>query len=130
MALTLPAHPKWVSLGKTNLSATGLVVKEGATALVLGTDFEINYALGLLRATNAVTGSRIAGNVHPEVKAKLTLDGRSVIGGEAILLTVPRASLAPKKAVDFLSDKPIEIELEGELLALDGENRALLCGSA
>ncbi|MGY3931844.1 Uncharacterised protein [Aeromonas encheleia] len=34
---------------------------------------------------------------------------------------MPRASLAPKKAVDFLSDKPIEIELEGELLALDGK---------
>lgn len=51
--LTLPAHPKWLSLGKTNLSATGLVVKEGATVLVLGTDFEINYALGLLRATKA-----------------------------------------------------------------------------
>ncbi|MGL6307922.1 hypothetical protein ACSZMF_19825 [Aeromonas caviae] len=47
------------------------------------------------------------------------LTGRSA--GEVILLTVPRASLAPKKAVDFLSDKPIEIELEGELLALDGE---------
>ena len=31
-------------------------------------------------------------------------------------------SLAPKKAVDFLSDRPIEIELEGELLALDGED--------
>lgn len=131
--VTLLAHPKWVSLGKTNLSATGLVVKEGATSLVLGTDFEINYALGLLRATkagavadggpvtvsasyNAITGTRIAGNVQPEVKAKLILDGRSVIGGEAILLTVPRASLSPKKAVDFLSDKPIEIELEGELL--------------
>ena len=147
VALTLPAHPKWVSLGKTNLSATGLVVKEGATSLVLGTDFEINYALGLLRATkagavadggpvtvsasyNAITGTRIAGNVQPEVKAKLTLDGRSVIGGESIILTVPRASLSPKKAVDFMSDKPIEIELEGELLALDGENRALLCGPA
>jgi len=38
------------------------------------------------------------------------------------VLTVPRASLSPKKAVDFLSDKPIEIELEGELLALDGES--------
>lgn len=71
---------------------------------------------------NAVTGSRIAGNVQPEVKAKLTLDGRSVIGGESIILTVPRASLAPKKAVDFLSDKPIEIELEGELLAMEGES--------
>ncbi|MFQ2705200.1 hypothetical protein ACK3ZF_20155 [Aeromonas caviae] len=139
LPVTLLAHPKWVSLGKTNLSATGLVVKEGVTPLVLGTDFEINYALGLLRATkagavadggpvtvsasyNAITGTRIAGNVQPEVKAKLTLDGRSVISGEAILLTVPRASLAPKKAVDFLSDKPIEIELEGELLALDGED--------
>ncbi|UNU29266.1 hypothetical protein [Aeromonas hydrophila] len=139
MALTLPAHPKWVNQGKSNLSATGLVVKEGSTPLMLGTDFEINYALGLLRATktgavadggpvtvsasyNAVTGSRIAGNVQPEVKARLLLDGRSIIGGEAIKLTIPRASLAPKKAVDFLSDKPIEIELEGELLALDGES--------
>ena len=45
-----------------------------------------------------------------------------MIGGASIILTVPRASLAPKKAVDFLSDKPIEIELEGELLALDGES--------
>lgn len=60
--------------------------------------------------------------MQPEVRAKLTLDGRSVIGGESIVLTVPRASLAPKKAVDFLSDNPIEIELEGELLALDGDS--------
>ncbi len=58
--------------------------------------------------------------IQREVKAKLTLDGRSVIGGEAILLTVPRASLVLNKAVDFLSDKPIDIELE--LLALDGED--------
>lgn len=50
-----------------------------------------------------------------ELAAKVT--GREDIAA----LTVPRASLAPKKAVDFLSDKPIEIELEGELLALDGE---------
>ncbi|MDD9308391.1 hypothetical protein V6S06_14020 [Aeromonas hydrophila] len=138
VALTLPAHPKWANLGKTNLSATGLVVKEGSTPLVLGTDFEINYALGLLRATkagtvadggpvtvsasyNAVTGSRIAGNIQPEIKARLLLDGRSIVSGEAIKLTVPRASLSPKKAVDFMSDKPIEIELEGELLAVDGE---------
>lgn len=55
------------------------------------------------------------------MKAKLALDGRSVISGESTVLTAPRASLAPKKVVDFLSDKPIEIELEGELLALDGE---------
>ncbi|WP_256353722.1 hypothetical protein [Aeromonas sp. sif2433] len=138
MALTLPAHPKWVSLGKTNLSATGLVVKEGATALVLGTDFEINYALGLLRATkagavadggpvtvsgsyNAVTGTRIAGNVQPEVKAKLTLDGRSVIGGESVILIVPRASLAPRRRWTSSATSPSRSSWRGELLALDGE---------
>ena len=44
--------------------------------------------------------------------------GRSIIGGEAIKLTIPRA----KKAVDFMSDKPIEVELEGELLAMEGES--------
>ncbi len=57
-----------------------------------------------------------------ELAAKVTCVGWT-IGGEAVLLTVPRASQAPKKAVDFLSDEPIEIELEGGLLALDGEAR-------
>jgi len=138
LAVTLPAHPKWAQLGKSNIVATGLAIKEGSTALVLGVDVEVNYALGLVRALKggsvvdggsvtvtgtylAVTGTRIAGNIQPEVKARLLLDGRSIVSGEAIKLTVPRASLAPKKAVDFMSDKPIEIELEGELLAVEGE---------
>ncbi len=130
--------PKWAQLGKSNIASTGLAIKEGGTALVVGTDIEVNYALGLVRAIkggsvadggsltvsgtyNAVTGTRIAGNIQPEIKARLLLDGRSIVSGEAIKLTVPRASLSPKKAVDFMSDKPIEIELEGELLAVNGE---------
>jgi len=147
VALTLPAHPKWVSLSKTNLSATGLVVKEGATALVLGTDFEINYALGLLRATkvgavadggpvtvsgsyNAVTGTRIAGNVQPEVKAKLTLDGGSVIGGESVILTVPRASLAPKEGGGFPERQAHRDRAGGGAAGPGRRDRALLCGPA
>ncbi|MFM5495581.1 hypothetical protein ACET9I_03255 [Aeromonas veronii] len=138
LPVVLPAWPKWAQLGKSNIAATGLAIKEGATALVVGTDIEVNYALGLVRAIkggsvadggsltvsgtyNAVTGTRIAGNIQPEIKARLLLDGRSIVSGESIKLTVPRASLSPKKAVDFMSDKPIEIELEGELLAVDGE---------
>ncbi|MGE6238686.1 hypothetical protein ACLHZX_16800, partial [Aeromonas media] len=66
-------------------------------------------------------GTGVGGDVRAEGEGKRGLGGRGVIGGESIVLTVPRTSLAPKKAVDFLSDKPIEIELEGELLALDGE---------
>lgn len=136
--VVLPAYPKWVSLGKTNIAATGLSVKEGLTDLTLGTDFEINYALGLIRAKsggavadggtltisatyNAVTGTRYNGNIKPDVKAKLLLDGESLIDGKKTILKVPMASLSPKNGVDFMSDKPIEVTLEGELLIVDGE---------
>ena len=136
--VVLPAHPKWASLGKTNIAATGLAVKEGSTSLTLGTDFEINYALGLIRAKsggavadggtltvsatyNAVTGTSYNGNIKPEVKARLLLDGESVIDGKKTLFKSPMASLAPKNAVDFMSDKPIEVTLEGEMLIIEGE---------
>lgn len=39
----------------------------------------------------------------------------------ALAIDQSHASLAPKKVLDFLSDKPIETELEGEQLALDGK---------
>ncbi len=55
VAVTLPAAPKWAQFGKTNLAATGLIIKEDSTALVLGTDVEVNYALGLVRALKGGT---------------------------------------------------------------------------
>ncbi len=138
VAITMPAYPKWTSLGKANIASTGLTVKEGASTLVLNTDFEINYVLGLIRAKaggaladggavtvsatyNAVTGTRYNGNIKPDVKAKLLLDGESLIDGKKTILKVPMASLSPKNGVDFMSDKPIEVTLEGELLIVDGE---------
>jgi len=134
----LAPWPKWAPLGKSNSAATGLAIKGGATARVVGTDIEVNYALGLVRASkgnsvadggsltvsgtyNAVTGTRIAGNIQPEIKARLLLDGRSIVSGEAIKLRVPSASLSLSSAVDFMSDKPIEIELGWDLLAVDSE---------
>ena len=70
---------------------------------------------------NAVTGTRYNGNIKPDVKAKLLLDGESLIDGKKTILNVPMASLSPKNGVDFMSDKPIEVTLEGELLIVDGE---------
>ena len=70
---------------------------------------------------NAVTGIRYDGNIKPEVKAKLMLDGESLVDGKKTILKVPMASLSPKSGVDFMSDKPIEITLEGELLIISGE---------
>ncbi len=137
VAITLPPSPKWVPIGKSNLATVGFSVKKGASALAAA-DYEVNYALGLIRATasgtvkdgsavtvtgtyNAVTGSRIEGNLKPAVDAQLLLDGTNVIDGSPVKVTVPKASLSPKNGVDFLSEKAIEITLEGELMVVTGE---------
>ena len=108
-----------ITLSKTNLASTGLTVTKDAAPLVLNTDFEINYALGMIRAAangsvkdggavtvsatyNAVTGTRMNGNVQPDVKARLILDGESIIDGKKTILRVPQASLSPTDAVDFV----------------------------
>jgi hypothetical protein len=140
LAVTLPAYPAWAELPNTNLGSEGLTVTgPSAASLVVGVDVEVNYALGLIRATkggavkaggaitmgysyNAVTGTRTKGNLKPAIEAKVTLDGKNLIDGTRVKVTVPLASLSPKNAVDFMSEKAIDITLEGELMIAFGED--------
>jgi hypothetical protein len=140
LAVTLPAWPAWAELPNTNLASVGLTVTGPAAAsLVVGTDVEMNFAMGLIRATqggaikaggsctlsysyNAVTGSRINGSLKPAIDAKVMLDGTNLIDGTPVKLTVPLASLSPKNPVDFMSEKAIDITLEGELIMVAGED--------
>lgn len=137
--VTLPAYPAWAELPNTNLGSEGLTVTgPSATTLAVGVDVEVNYALGLIRATkggavkeggnitlgysyNAVTGTRTNGNLKPAIEAKVILDGKNLIDGTPVKLLVPLASLSPKNAVDFMSEKAIDITLEGELMMATGE---------
>nr|WP_321150006.1 hypothetical protein [Aeromonas jandaei] len=57
LPVVLPVWPKWAPFGKSNITSTGLAIKEGAKVLVVGTDIEVNYALGLVWA---VKGSSAA----------------------------------------------------------------------
>ena len=137
--ITLPAYPKWVDIGKTNIASTGLTVTHESESLTINNGFELNYALGLIRAAkdgavkdggaivlaatyNAVTGTRMRGNIQPEVRARILLDGKSLIDGESMTLDVPMASLSPKGGIDFMSEKPMEVTLEGDCLIIDGES--------
>ena len=63
LPVTLLAHPKWVSLGKTNLSATGLVVKEGAAKPSINTDAELK---AVLNQAKSVAYSDSASGVYVE----------------------------------------------------------------
>lgn len=49
------------------------------------------------------------------------MTGCFVVSGKVSKLFVSLSSRSPSSTVDFMSDKPIEIELEGELLVVHGE---------
>lgn len=116
-------HGAWVKLASEQVS--NVVVTEdqevAPVTYVLGTDYEINARLGMIRAlaggaitdgqtvilaydAAAVTKERIRGGLMPSgVPAELFLDGINVRTGQAIHLTVPRASLFPNGEIALLN---------------------------
>ncbi len=136
-AITLPANNLWADIGFNNIEATGLVVKDGATPLVLGTDFEVNYAAGLIRALPsgavaagkavtitatylAVSGTRIKGGVRSQLKARIKLDGTNLTNGKSVKLNIPQASLSPTSEIDFMASEFVSGALGGTIDLVSG----------
>lgn len=132
---------KWTEIGYRNLKKEGLSVEKESTELEEGTDFEINYRLGLIRAlrdsdeltgdddevtisgeTNALTGSRIRGAVQPTIKARLKLDGRNMVNDRPVIVTVDEALIRPTEAVDFLSEEFVSVPMTGRMRTLPGKD--------
>jgi len=133
-------HDKWVSLSKVNFAVAGFVVTHtsGAPTYVLGTDYDVNYRLGMVRvkstgaiangATIKVTGNyqtsagtRIAGATQAQVRAEFVLDGVNFADNLPCICTVWEAVLAPESAFDFLSDGFGNITLKGRLKTPTGK---------
>lgn len=130
--VVLAKKGRWVDLGKINLTDTGLVVtNSGATTTyVKGTDFEINYRLGMICALDggaitdgqelkvdyswaATTGKRIRGGTRSSIRASIKLDGKNYVDGRNVIVTVPLTRLNSNQGVDFLNGNWIEIPLSG-----------------
>lgn len=124
----------WVKLTKQNFAAAGFVVKNsgGTTTYVLGTDYDVNWALGwvkILEASaivdgaslnvtgtyNARTGSKISGATNAQLRARFTLHGVNFADGLPCIVTVHEAILAASSAFDFLADDFASIEMSGKL---------------
>lgn len=131
---------KWVSLSKQNFQAAGLVVtnQAGTTTYVLGTDYEVNYRLGMIKALstgaitadqvlnvdgsyNATTGSLIKGGVQPQLRAEFVLDGVNFADNRPVIVTAWEAVLTPEEAFDFLADDFGNITLGGRLKTPTGK---------
>lgn len=125
---------KWVQLTKQNLASAGFVVtNSGATVTyVLGTDYEVNYRLGMLRAIaggaiadaaslkvdftyNAISGTTVSGSTQTQVRAQFKLDGVNFADQLPVVVDVWEATLTPDSAFDFLQDNFAEIALKGRL---------------
>lgn len=131
---------KWVSLSKRNLQDTGFAVKNagGTSTYVLGTDYEVNYATGEVKAlasgsieadeqikvtgnANAVSGQRIRGGTQVKVRAQVRFVGVNLVDDQPIRVQVWEASMRSTKELDLLADDFNGVELEGTLVIPAGK---------
>lgn len=124
----------WVEIGHMNIVAAGFVVKNvgDTTTYVKGTDYEINYRLGMLKVLessaivdadvlhitgtyNAITGTQIAGGTNAQVRAKFRLDGKNFADGLPCIVDVHEAVIAADSAFNFLANDFAALSLPGRL---------------
>lgn len=132
---------KFVDLAHKNISATGFVVTDSAAAItyVLGTDYNVNYAMGWLEILStgsitdaeslkvtytygAISGTKVKGGTLASVKGVLELDGNNLFDGTPLSVTIWEATLTADGAVDFMSDKPIELSMKGRMSTPTGKD--------
>lgn len=124
---------KWVEIGNKNLAAGGLTVKNsaGSTTYVLGTDYEINYRLGMIKAlsgggisagvvkvsgtANAISGTRINGAKRYRNVFEFQLDGINLSTQASVWLHGFQAAVSSDSAHDFMTKGLVTVPLSGEL---------------
>ncbi|MDP2202404.1 MAG: hypothetical protein Q8K07_10330 [Methylicorpusculum sp.] len=131
---------RFVELGKRNVATAGFVVTNSAASVtyVLNTDYRVNYAMGFLEilqagaitegqelkvdyAWGAVSGEKVLGATVPQVKGKLVLDGKNLIDGKPMTVTIWEATLTADGPVDFMSDDLIELSMKGRMTTPTGK---------
>jgi hypothetical protein len=130
----------WVPVGFLNIAAAGLTVQNSANSItyVLGTDYEINYRLGTIKAIvggaitadqalevsgtyAAVSGTQIAGGTQAQIRAKFLFDGKNQVDGLPVIVDVHEAVIAADSAFDFLADDFAAVSMPGKLVTPSGK---------
>ena len=132
---------KWVDLQYRNVNASSVTVTDstGTTTYVEGTDYEINYRLGMLRAlsggaitdgqnllvdyaTSAVSGQRIQAMTRSQIKARIVVDGVNMAdNNRQVRAEIFRATLAPDGALDLMSEEHITASFTGTMETPPGQ---------
>lgn len=130
----------YVDLAHKNVIGSVVLTNSAATTTyVEGTDYEINAAQGWIKAlrTGGITdaqalkvtyayGARAGWGIDAETidqfEGELFLDGENLADGSQVELTIWKASFASGSAIDYLSDKFVDMSFSGGALLLAGKN--------
>ncbi len=131
----------WTKLANRNIATAGLSVNNAATpstVYVLGTDYEINYSRGELRAlaggaiststpvlidytAGAVDATEILGGRNPQIRCKARFDGKNLVDGRPLEVDVREAVLGSSAGFDFLADNFTGVQLNGKIVTPVGQ---------
>jgi hypothetical protein len=126
---------KWASLPNRNLDSNSVTVTDstGATTFAEGTDYQINYRSGLIRAisggnitdgqallvdytASAVAGERVSTMTVSQMKARILVDGVNMADqNRQVHAEIYRATLAPDQALDLLAEQHATVSFTGTM---------------
>jgi hypothetical protein len=127
--------------GTPTTPATGTITSTEAS-YVEDTDYTVNYAAGFVRPLstgtiadasslvlaygyNAVSGSKIIGATSAQIRTRIYMDGKNLFDGVPLSIEVYEAILTADGAVDWFSDKPIDLSFKGRMVVPAGKTGPL-----
>lgn len=136
-AITLLSD-RWVECGKLMISEAVVKDPTGATTYTLGTDYEVNARLGMIKALStgtivggttcklscahaAVNGVKITGATRANVLARVVVDGKERSKGRNFIFNGKKIRLAASNEIALISDKFVEASFDGTFQTPTGE---------
>lgn len=132
---------RWVDLPNRSITAGTVVVTDNplVTTYTEGTDYEINYDMGLIRAIKGgaiadadallvdydsvvVSGTTIAGGAQSQISARILLDGTNLVTGKPVHFEAYKSTLRPDGDVDLNSGEFVSTTLTGNMITPPGKS--------
>ena len=131
---------RFVKLANKNITAGSVVVTSdpAGTTYTEGTDYTVNYSLGMIEfltagsisdatgvlvdySHGAISGNKIEAGTRYEVRGSWRLDGRNLATGKALQVEIDEAVLVTDGSVDLMTDEFVNVTLTGQMITQDGK---------
>lgn len=123
---------KWVEVDKYMISAAVVTDAAAETTYVLGTDYEINTRLGMIKALStgsitsgevvkfacshdAVDGTTMTGMTKSNVRVRIVLDGKNFADGRNFISDIYQMRLSPTSSFSLIGTEFVDVTFEGTL---------------